>query len=658
MSHQQRKNHHQSSPQSSRFIHPPLIQPVHTTVRGRARFKIPALHRAKHLKAPLEESLQARNEIHSVRINPLLGSLLAQFDPAIPLSEIVSLIQQQVATVARETPPPEKESPTTSKVTESSKGSATVTSIFEYWSKRNEHQSKAQSPTPPAVPTGKGTPWHSLASAQVLQHLQGDAHSGLTAIEANQRLARYGPNQLLQARARSPMQIFLSQFNSLPVWLLGASAGIAIFTGGLVDAAVILGVVLINATIGFVTEQYAERTLTALTHMESHTTLVLREGQSQSLPAEEVVPGDVILLTPGNYVPADIRLLAAKRLSLDESALTGESLPVTKNPEFLGKEDTPLGDRLNMSYMGTTVTGGSGRGIVVATGAATEIGKIQTMVGETKPPETPMERQLDQMGTQVAILSAAVCAGVYAVGLLRGYGWLEMLKSSISLAVAAVPEGLPPVATTTLALGMRSMNRRKVLIRQLGAVETLGSVQVIYLDKTGTLTQNRMTVVSISTGRGEIIVNDGHFYLSGEQIEPTQIKDLLRFFQVITLCNEAELEAGETPKANGSSTENALLEAASLAGIDIHQLRQEFPRLEIQHRAEGRNYLKALHEFPNGKRFLAIKGSPSQVLTMCHWRTENGEQVKIREEDRSAFLAQNETMAADSLRVLALPTLG
>lgn len=671
ISHQQRKN----PPQSSDLIRFPLVQPVHTTVRGRARFKIPLLYRARHLKAPLEKKLQALKSIHSASINPVLGSVLIQFDPAVPLSEIIALIQQQVATVVGDIPPPERKSPQTSKAHGSSSGFATITSIFEYWTRRHEpkpdqfagnesgqrrdahgehaHQNNSL-PLSTSAPTGDGATWHSLESAQVLQHLDSDFHSGLTTAEASQRLAHYGPNQLLQAQARSPLQIFLSQFNSLPVWLLGASAGIAIFTGGMVDAAVILGVVLINATIGFVTERYAERTLTALAQMDSHTTVVLREGQPLQMSAEDVVPGDVILLAPGNYVPADIRLLAAKRLSLDESALTGESLPVAKDPEFLGKEETPLGDRLNMSYMGTMVTGGNGRGVVVATGTATEIGKIQAMVGSTKPPETPMERQLDQIGTQLAILSAAVCGGVYVVGLLRGYSWLEMLKSSISLAVAAVPEGLPPVATTTLALGMRTMNRRKVLIRRLDAVETLGSVQVICLDKTGTLTENRMTVVNINTGRGEIIVNDGHFYLSGDQIEPAQLQDLLRLFQVIALCNESELETDNT--TNGSSTENALLEATGLAGIDIHQLRQEFPRLETQYRAEGRNYMKTTHASPSpeGKRFLAVKGSPSQVLAMCHWHTHNGKQVEIQEEDRAAFLAQNEAMAADSLRVLGI----
>lgn len=648
VSHQHSKNPFQ--PPTS-FFQLPLVQPAHTAVAGRARFKIPALYRAAHLQSPLKNALEALEEIHSARVNPIVGSLLVQFEPAVPLNKIIALIRRQLAKVSREISPYEKRN---SKITPPLNRFAAVATVFDYPTQAHKAKPDHRPTTLATLASDADPQWHCLEAAQVLQRLDSDSHSGLDAAEVSQRLARYGPNRLLQAQARPPLQIFLSQFNSLPVWLLGASAGIAIFTGGIVDAAVILGVMLINATLGFATEQYAERTLTALAHMESPTTMVLREGRPQQLPAEQVVPGDMILLAPGNYVPADVRLLAAKRLSLDESALTGESLPVAKNPGFLGHAETPLGDRLNMGYRGTVVTGGSGQGIAVATGTATEIGKIQAMVGATRPPETPMERQLDQMGTQLALLSAAVCAGVYVVGLLRGYGWLEMIRSSISLAVAAIPEGLPPIATTTLALGMRSMNRHKVLIRQLGAVETLGSIQVICLDKTGTLTENRMAVVSISTGGGEIILHDGRFYLSGAPLEPAQLKEFRPLFQAIALCNEAEREAGQTHHGNGSSTENALLEAACLAGLDIHQLRREFPKLEVQYRAEGRHYMKTLHGAPHGKRFLAVKGSPSQVLAMCHWHTCNGEQVEIQEEDRAAFLSQNESMATDSLRVLGV----
>jgi len=383
---------------------------------------------------------------------------------------------------------------------------------------------------------------------------------GLALDEVQRRLAQHGPNLFQQAQPRSDVRIFLGQFNSLPVALLGVAAAVAIATGGPVDAAVIGSVVLINAVIGFITERQAERTIAALARLGPRHADVLRGGGRQRIGIEAITPGDVVLLSPGCYVPADARLIAARRLSVDESALTGESVPVGKTADSVVPAETPLGDRRNMVQMGTVVTGGDGVAIVTTTGTQTEIGRIQAMVDAAESPETPMERQLHQLGTHLGLLSAGVCAAVFGVGVLRGVNLLEMLKSAVSLAVAAVPEGLPAVATTTLALGVKEMQRRKVAVRELAAVETLGSVQVICLDKTGTLTRNRMTLVALHVDLEMVSVEDGRFRCAAGSIDPIRRPCLWRLLEIASLCSEVEI--GPNGTFAGTPTELALVEAA------------------------------------------------------------------------------------------------
>jgi Ca2+-transporting ATPase len=293
---------------------------------------------------------------------------------------------------------------------------------------------------------------------------------------------------------------------------------------------------------------------------------------------------------------------------------------------------------------------------VVATGRFTEIGSIQILIGESKPPETPMERQLQKVGSQLALLSAGVCGVVFLIGLLRGYGFLQMLKLSISLAVAAVPEGLPAVATTTLALGIRNMQRHHALIRHLDAVETLGSVQTICLDKTGTLTLNRMSIASVYVNRGTLRVSDSRFVANGEEIHPYACDELLKLIHLSVLCNESEVfkKDGEY-LVTGSSTENALLHMAIGAGVDVIALRERFPLVKISYRSENRNFMATLHKTTNpGNHFLALKGSPLEVLSICSRSVLNGEEVPLIDEDRLAIETENQRMASDALRVLGV----
>jgi Ca2+-transporting ATPase len=385
----------------------------------------------------------------------------------------------------------------------------------------------------------------------------------------------------------------------------------------------------------------------------------MREGQLQEISAQEIVLGDILVLKPGSYVTADARLIEAKRLSIDESALTGESLPVAKNTHALTQDNVPLGDRTNMVYMGTLVTGGQGLGVVVATGKYTEMGKIQSLVGEAELPETPMQKQLDQAGNQLVLISSAFCTVVFGIGLLRGYGWLEMLKTSISLAVAAVPEGLPAVATTTLAIGIAQMRQHHVLIRRLDAVETLGSIQTICMDKTGTITANKMSVVELYSDTTRLKVVDGQLQVGEERINPYTRDELLKLIHVLALCNESEINGngnsngkGSEYVVRGSSTENALIDLAIASGVDVNELREKYPLQKIEHRSETRNYMTTFHTARETQELIAVKGNPTEVLALCGWYIKDGQTLPLTDTEKLAIEIENERMAGNGLRVL------
>jgi len=411
-------------------------------------------------------------------------------------------------------------------------------------------------------------------------------------------------------------------------------------------------VVAINAGIGYLTERQSERTLSSLTSHAPRTTTVLRHGKAQEIPVEHVVVGDILLLSPGTDVPADARLLHVSHLTVDESALTGESLPVAKTVVTLAVANTPLADRKNMVYMGTTVCGGSGKAVVVATGRYTELGAIQTLVGVVRPPKTPMQIQLDKMGIRLVLLSGVICTLVFFIGLLRGFGFAHMLKSAISLAVAALPEGLPTIATVTLALRIQDMRRRKVLVRRLDAVETLGALQVLCLDKTGTLTRNKMCAVAAYAGADRFSLSTGQFMVSDRQVHPRQHADLWQLLRLITLCTEAELE-GSAP-SNGSATEMALQELVVNAGVDTAHLRAQYPVMEKHLRSERRPFMYTVHAPREGKRLIALKGGPAEVCSLCQRQLKEGKVLRLSARRRADIWRENEHMAGDGLRVLGV----
>ncbi len=626
------------------------VEVLHASVRGRVRYRVDGLHRSERLKRRIEFDLSGVDGVHSVSANALTGTVLVLFNSNNSHDSVAVLLarigpRDEMDAYGARHPAADRSQPQRSHRGEN--GLSAVT---------NHHGSDNHNGTTIA---GSDVAWHLIDADAVLDSLAGSKALGLSSEAARERLKQYGPNLISGAESRSGWSMFVDQFTSLPVGLLGAAAAVSLATGGVADALVILGVITINAGIGYFTESQAERTIQSLKSLVRPTALVIRDGGSLAVRAEEVVPGDILVLKPGTYISADARLAETSNLHVDESALTGESLPVFKSPDLLpAGAEYPLADRVNMAYMGTLVTGGSGLAVVVGTGRSTEIGRIQTLVGDAEPPQTSLEKQLDHMGNQLVLISGAVCGFVFLIGLLRGYGLLQMFKTSISLAVAAVPEGLPTVATTTLALGIRNMRRRHVLIRRLEAVETLGSVQTICLDKTGTITMNRMSVVAVHTGRRSVTVQDGRFTAGAQAVSPYTCDELLRLLHVAALCSETELDLQDGEYVlRGSPTENALVQMGLSAGVDVFQLRTRHPILKMTHRAENQNFMSTLHLAKTGGEvdpslLFALKGSPPEVLAMCHWQVVDGKVVPLSADDRLAIEIENERMSGRALRVL------
>ena len=633
------------------------IELVHNTSPGRLRIKVFAIYRSDEATQALEKKIGSIRHVESVRANSLTGTALILFDPnQAATTDVLAALESLYGPIAKPGSPKLARTAT-----------ATKERPLKRWLQGLATKSLPDEVHPPAgraaprrEPTdaSRQTPpkelWYAQDANRVLTLLQ-SSEAGLDSALARSRLDLYGPNRLTESKQRSGLNMFFGQFVSIPVGMLGLSAVISIATGGMADAVVIGGVVLINAVIGYVTESSAERTINALGNLTPTSTLVIRDGRQMEIPVEDVVIGDLLVLTPGSYVAADARLLTSNRMTVDESALTGESLPVGKHAEQVCAPDSPLGERVNMVHMGTVVTGGSGLALVTGSGLHTEIGHIQALVGEVATPDTPLQRQLDHMGVQLAALSAGICVLVFGIGILRGFGWLQMLNSSISLAVAAVPEGLPAVATTTLALGIREMQRRQVLIRHLPAVESLGSVQVICLDKTGTLTMNQMKVVALNTDRHSLAFRDGIFSHADQAFPVLEETELRRLLEVVILCSEVKVirEVGGE-RLDGSPTECALVEAAVHSGVQVEPLRLNLPLVKIEHRAENRPYMLSMHQEAEGRYLIAVKGSPAEVLGLCAHQEIGGDLHALDEDGRQRILERNEEMASDALRVLGV----
>jgi P-type Ca2+ transporter type 2C len=524
-------------------------------------------------------------------------------------------------------------------------------------------------------------PWHSITAEEVLERLATFSEMGLTQEEATRRLEQYGPNQLQEAPPTTFMQMLWDQLNNFVVILLIVAAVISAILGDYIEAAAIIAIVVMNATLGVVQERRAEQALAALRKLAAPEAHVIRDGSRRSMPSHQLVPGDLVLLESGNFIPADVRLFEAVNLRVDEAALTGESVPVKKDAAVRLEEDIPLGDRKNTAFMGTVVSYGRGKGVVVSTGMYTQIGIIAEMLQAVEHEPTPLQRRLDSLGKVLGWAALAICAMVFLVGWLQGGDPLDMFMIAVGLAIAAVPEGLPAVVTISLALGMREMIKRHALVRKLSSVETLGSATIICSDKTGTLTQNEMTVTRLwidgqfidATGGG--YTPEGDFRIHGGKISLSESPGLLTALEIAVLNNDAQLEVIQSDGDNkqtyrmvGDPTEGALIVAAAKAGLWQSAINKELPRVqEIPFDSERKRMLtiharqKSQPSVPtllsggngSGKYLVTLKGAPDLVLEQCtHYLDSKGQGVPLQEFDRERILGANDSMTQDALRVL------
>ncbi|HXG31334.1 MAG TPA: HAD-IC family P-type ATPase, partial [Thermodesulfobacteriota bacterium] len=454
---------------------------------------------------------------------------------------------------------------------------------------------------------------------------------GLSTVEAKRRLKRYGPNRFKETRKKSALLVFVNQFKSLILLLLAVAALLSFAFEEWIEGVAIIVVIIINAAIGFLMEIRAVRSMEALRRLVSISARVRRDGRIQEVPAEELVPGDIVLLEGGDIVPADIRLIKASKLQVDESSLTGESVPVTKQVEPV-KDDVPLFERSNMLFMGTAITRGSCEGVIVGTGMNTELGKISSLVEEAKEETTPLEKRLDQLGQKLIWVTLGITALVAVTGSLRGKEAFLMIEAAIALSVAAIPEGLPIVATIALARGMMRMAKRNALINRLAAVETLGATNVIFTDKTGTLTENQMTVKWISINSGDVEV-DGEetgdaFILNGKAIDPLRHPALREALEIGVLCNNASLQREQSSNSRGigDPLETALLVAGAKAGIYRDDLLKTAQEVREEAFDPSINMMATFH-IEDGRYRVAVKGAPESVLEVCSYiRTDEGEE--------------------------------
>ena len=487
--------------------------------------------------------------------------------------------------------------------------------------------------------------------------LESDPAAGLARVEVEARLQRFGPNQVSARKRIGEWLRFLLQLHQPLIYILLASAGIAVGLGKWVDASVIFGVVVLNAMIGYIQEAKAEKAINALAKMVVTEATVRRGGEKLRVPSAELVPGDVVLLQSGDRVPADLRLLHQRNLQIEEAALTGESVPVEKQTAPL-PAGAILAERTNLAFAGTLVTYGQGEGIVCATGDNTEMGRIAGLIHTAQDVQTPLTRKIAHFSRLLLWVILALAAATFGVGLLHGESWVDMFMAAIALAVGAIPEGLPAVVTITLAIGVARMARQRAIIRKLPAVETLGSTTVICSDKTGTLTQNQMTVQEIHAGGRLYHVTGSGYEADGaihREEKPVVVGENVALIETLgagLLCNDSRLVRDDAGRVlvQGDPTEAALLVAAQKAGLSEAELSGRLPRIESIPFESEYQYMATLHGTDSGPRIIYIKGAVEALLERCaHALTEAGERAPL---DKALVLRQAEAMAARGLRVL------
>ena len=506
--------------------------------------------------------------------------------------------------------------------------------------------------------------WFTMQAAEVLKALETPAQ-GLSRAEATRRLEQYGPNVLKEEEKISPWEILFGQFKNFLIILLLVATVLSLFLGETLDAIVIFAIVIASALLGFYQEYRAERAMEALKAMSSPTATVLRDGEEAEIPSAEVVPGDIILLTAGDRMPADGRLIEAANARIDEAALTGESTAVHKEANRVMAQDASIGDRKNMVFAGTVMTYGRARAVVTGTAMETEFGKIAKMLQEVEEEPTPLAQKMDYIGKRLGIACLIISAVVMTLGVLRGNPILEMFIWAVSLAIAAVPEALAAVVTGALAIGVQRAAKRNAIVRRLPAVETLGCTTVICSDKTGTLTKNEMTIRQLYVGGRTVDVTGvgfeptGTFQADGKPVEPAADPTLQKLLTAGTLCNDAHLiQLNGAWKIKGDPTEGALVVAAAKAKLHPPELREAWPRVgEIPFESE-RKRMSTVHKGGNGALTAFVKGAPELILERCTHVERAGHREPLTSEMRQQIQAENDRMAQSALRVLGVSYRG
>jgi Ca2+-transporting ATPase len=493
--------------------------------------------------------------------------------------------------------------------------------------------------------------WIDWDHKRLLAHFAVHPEQGLSVSEAEKRLKQIGKNQIEEGQKSSWWELFLEQFKDFMVWVLLVATVISGLLGEYHDAIAIIAIVILNAVLGFIQEIRAEKSLAALKKLTAPTAHVLRDGSWKKIAAADLVPGDIIALESGDRVPADVRLLSAEQLYIEESALTGESVPVHKQTKPLPQSQLPIGDHTNMAYMSTMVVRGTARGVVVQTGMSTEMGKIAHLIQNTAESETPLQRRLEQLGKVLIVVALLLTAVVVITGIIHGHNAYKMFLAGVSLAVAAIPEGLPAIVTIALALGVQRMIRRRAIVRKLPSVETLGCATVICSDKTGTLTQNKMTVT--------------HLYLNGHILEldkgvPADLSPVQdKLWQIGVLCNNARLTIkkgrlkGQRVQSDGDPTEVALLMAAAAEGMEQKKLASDWQRVKEFPFDSERKMMSVIVEHRSGKQWLFAKGAPDVLLERCSYQLIDGREERLTAQDRNQHLQGNHHLASLALRNLA-----
>ena len=502
--------------------------------------------------------------------------------------------------------------------------------------------------------------------AEVCSELNTDLKNGLSEAEVENRLQKYGKNELAHKEGTSLVQMFLSQLKDYMVIILIIASVVSIAVGEVVDSLVIIGIVIVNAILGVVQEYRAGKALEALKKMSAPNAKVIRSGETVVIPAVNLVPGDIVVLETGDYIPADVRLFESVNLKVEEAALTGESVPVEKDASVVLQGDIGLGDQINIGFMSTLVTYGRGVSIVVATGMNTIIGGIAEMIQEEQQEDTPLQKKLTKLGKFLGTACLVICGIVFLLGLLRGEPVLEMFMTSISLAVAAIPEGLPAVVTIVLALGMQRMAKHNAIMKKLHAVETLGSTTVICSDKTGTLTQNQMTIVKMYVDNTEIDVKGegynpaGTLTIEGQESDLVQNPAIKRLLEIQVLCNDARLECDTTDgneewKIQGDPTEGAMVVVAQKAGINQREINERKPRLQEIPFDSQRKLMTTFHALSESELVAFTKGAPDILIEKCtSMMRKDGTISELSEKDIEEILKENTKLAGNAFRVLAM----